>query len=217
MLDALLAPLDDGSIHFQRSNLEITSVDVGNTTTNVIPAKAVARFNVRFGDTHTLEILEALLQERVERAAGGARYELDFVTGASASFITEPGQFVDVVAGAVEAETGTRPKLSTAGGTSDARFIKDYCPVIEMGLVNVDHAPSRRAGSGRRAGSRHAHLRARAGAVFRSVIHAHEVKPLGRRQRAAAGAFAASSAALRSAALHRPSPTSFSEPMIERT
>ena len=138
MLDALLAPLDYGSIHFQRSNLEITSVDVGNPTTNVIPAKAVARFNVRFSDAHTLDGIRTLLRERLERAANGTtRYELDFVTGASQSFITEPGKFVDLVAAAVEAETGTRPKLSTAGGTSDARFIKDYCPVVEVGLVNA--------------------------------------------------------------------------------
>jgi len=137
MLLALQEPLDEGTTHFQRSNLEITSVDVGNPTVNVIPNSAVARFNVRFNDAHSLESLQDLLRQRVDKAANGARYELSFVRGASESFLTEPGRFVDVLSAAVEAETGRRPELSTSGGTSDARFIKDYCPVVELGVMNT--------------------------------------------------------------------------------
>jgi len=137
ILLALQEPLDDGTAHFQRSNLEITSVDVGNPTVNVIPNSAVARFNVRFNDAHSLASLQQLLRQRVEKAADGARYELSFVRGASASFLTEPGRFVDVLSAAVEAETGRWPELSTSGGTSDARFIKDYCPVVELGVMNT--------------------------------------------------------------------------------
>ncbi|MGQ4274766.1 succinyl-diaminopimelate desuccinylase [Terrihabitans sp. B22-R8] len=136
LIEALHQPLDEGTAHFERSNLEVTSVDVGNPTVNVIPARALARFNVRFNDAHTLEGLKDLLRHRVARAAGDSRYELDFVPGASASFVTEPGAFVDLVSDAVEAETGQRPVLSTGGGTSDARFIKDHCPVIELGPLN---------------------------------------------------------------------------------
>jgi succinyl-diaminopimelate desuccinylase len=137
MIDALHRPLDEGTAHFERSNLEVTSVDVGNPTVNVIPAKAEARFNVRLNDAHTLESLKALLAQRVAEAAGDSRYELSFVPGASASFVTEPGSFVDLVADAIEGETGIRPALATGGGTSDARFIKDHCPVIEVGPVNA--------------------------------------------------------------------------------
>jgi succinyl-diaminopimelate desuccinylase len=137
MLEALQAPLDQGTAHFERSNLEVTSVDVGNPTVNVIPARAVARFNVRFNDAHTLDGLQGLLLQRVAHAAGDARYELEFLPGASASFVTEPGSFVDVISAAIQAETGLSPVLSTGGGTSDARFIKDHCPVIEVGLVNA--------------------------------------------------------------------------------
>jgi succinyl-diaminopimelate desuccinylase len=137
MLDALLVPLDEGTAHFERSNLEITSVDVGNPTVNVIPAKATARFNVRFNDVHTLDGMKAMLTQRVKQAAGTARYELSFVAGASSSFITEPGDFIRIIADSVEAETGRRPRLATGGGTSDARFIKDYCPVVEVGMTNA--------------------------------------------------------------------------------
>lgn len=137
MLAALQQPLDEGTEHFERSNLEVTSIDVGNPTVNVIPAKAVARFNVRFNDAHTLTGLQDLLRQRVASQAGGSRYELAFVPGASASFITEPGSFVDIIRAAVEAEIGLRPQLATGGGTSDARFIKDHCPVVELGVVNA--------------------------------------------------------------------------------
>jgi len=137
LLAALNQPLDYGTPHFERSNLEITSVDVENHTTNIIPAKATARFNVRFNDAHTLEGMKALITERLERAAADARYELVFTPGASSSFVAEPGPFVDMISGSIEAETASRPNLSTAGGTSDARYIKDFCPVVEFGLVNA--------------------------------------------------------------------------------
>jgi succinyl-diaminopimelate desuccinylase len=135
MLAALLAPLDEGTAQFQPSNLEITSIDVGNPATNVIPARATARFNVRFNDAHSLDAMRALIAERLGAAADGARYDLDFLPGASAAFVTAPGPFVDLVGDAVAAITGQRPALSTGGGTSDARFIKDHCPVVELGLV----------------------------------------------------------------------------------
>jgi succinyl-diaminopimelate desuccinylase len=137
ILDTLLAPLDDGTAHFERSNLELTSVDVGNPTPNVIPAKATISFNVRFNDTYTLDTLKTLLSERVKQAAGPTRYELSFATRAASSFITEPGDFIQIIGDSVEAETGRRPRLATGGGTSDARFIKDYCPVVEVGMTNA--------------------------------------------------------------------------------
>lgn len=133
-LDAL--KLDRGTDHFQPSNLEITSIDVGNETTNVIPAAARARFNIRFNDAHTGAGLTDRLEELVASvaAARNARARLD-VTISGESFVTEPGPFTDLVAGAVERATGRRPELSTTGGTSDARFIKRMCPVVEFGLV----------------------------------------------------------------------------------
>jgi succinyl-diaminopimelate desuccinylase len=129
-------PLDTGSAHFQPSNLEFTSVDVGNKTVNLIPGEARARFNIRFNDCHTLESLKALLQARAERAAGGkVKFRFEFEPSNAAVFLTAPGPFTDAVVEAVEAVTGRRPALSTTGGTSDARFIKDYCPVVEFGLI----------------------------------------------------------------------------------
>ena len=129
-------PLDSGSAHFQPSNLEFTSVDVGNKTVNLIPGEARARFNIRFNDCHTLDSLKALLQQRAEKAAGGKiKFRFEFEPSNAAVFLTAPGPFTDVVVNAVEAVTGRRPTLSTTGGTSDARFIKDYCQVVEFGLV----------------------------------------------------------------------------------
>ncbi|HWM81802.1 MAG TPA: succinyl-diaminopimelate desuccinylase [Pseudolabrys sp.] len=129
-------PLDHGNAHFQPSNLEFTSVDVGNKTVNLIPGEARARFNIRFNDCHTLDSLKALLQERAERAAGGTiRFRFEFEPSNAGVFLTEPGPFTDVVVNAVESVTGRRPTLSTTGGTSDARFIKDHCQVVEFGLV----------------------------------------------------------------------------------
>ncbi len=129
-------PLDGGTAHFDASNLEVTTVDVGNTATNVIPAQARAAFNIRFNDLWTPQTLEAEIRRRLDAAAGNSvRYEAMFEPTNAVAFLTEPGPFVELFAAAVEAETGRRPALSTTGGTSDARFIKDHCPVLEFGLV----------------------------------------------------------------------------------
>lgn len=134
LLSALMsAPLDEGTPFFPPSNLEVISVDVGNSASNVIPAQIEARFNVRFNDLFTIDTLQAEIRRRLDTA--GESYELAFVPGASQSFITAPGPFVDIVSGAVEEVTGRTPEASTSGGTSDARFIKDLCPVVEFGLV----------------------------------------------------------------------------------
>lgn len=137
MLRALTAdPLDAGSDHFQPSTLQISTIDVGNPATNVIPASATARFNIRFNDHHTSDSLTKWLHEKFSSALGegSARYELDIhVSGES--FLTPPGPLSELLIAAVEQVTGRTPELSTTGGTSDARFIKDYCPVAEFGLV----------------------------------------------------------------------------------
>lgn len=134
-VSALSGKLDDGTAHFPPSNLEFTSVDVGNETTNVIPAKASARFNVRYNDSWTPEMLEASVREHLAglEAAG---YSLDFevVGRPSRSFLCEPGGAVELLCRTIERVAGARPELSTAGGTSDARFIAQYCPVVECGL-----------------------------------------------------------------------------------
>jgi hypothetical protein len=92
---------------------------------------------VRFNDAHTLDGLKQIIRERVERDAAGIKYDLAFLPGASSSFVAPPGSFVELVASSIEEQTGTRPALATGGGTSDARFIKDVCPVVELGLVNA--------------------------------------------------------------------------------
>ncbi|MDP3254626.1 succinyl-diaminopimelate desuccinylase [Bosea sp. (in: a-proteobacteria)] len=137
LLAALEAtPLDGGTAHFDPSNLELTTLDVGNPATNVVPAQARAVFNIRFNDVWTPETLAAEIERRLRQAAGNAvRYEIVFEPTNAVAFLTEPGPFVAMVADAVEAETGRRPALSTTGGTSDARFIKSYCPVVEYGVV----------------------------------------------------------------------------------
>ena len=124
--------LDDGTPHFQPSNLQITSIDTDNEAPNVIPAQASAAFNIRFNDLHTATSLEARLRDRLERA--GMRYELQISVSGEA-FVTAPGAFTDLVSNAVRSVTGITPELSTSGGTSDARFIKDFCKVAEFGLV----------------------------------------------------------------------------------
>ena len=129
-LDAL--HLDAGTDHFQPSNLEFTTVDVGNPATNVIPRVATARLNIRFNDRHTGASLDALLRRTLD--ATGIAYTLNTRTAGEA-FLTEPGPLSDMISAAVEAEVGAKPELSTSGGTSDARFIARYCPVIEFGLV----------------------------------------------------------------------------------
>ena len=141
LMSALMSePLDDGSAHFDPSNLEFTSIDIGNKTVNLIPGEARARFNIRFNDRHTHAMRSSALIE--QRAAKGGRRARS--AGASngsrrtpTCSVTAPGPFVDLVRGAVAEVTGKSPKLSTSGGTSDARFIKDYCPVVEFGLVDT--------------------------------------------------------------------------------
>ena len=134
MLSAVLdKPLDDGTEHFQPSTTVVTTIDVGNPVANVIPARAEARINVRFNDLHTGAGVETLLRRRLDDIGGD--YDLDArVSGES--FLFPPGPLSNLVAGAVEKATGKRPEFSTAGGTSDARFIKDHCPVCEYGMTN---------------------------------------------------------------------------------
>jgi succinyl-diaminopimelate desuccinylase len=129
-------PLDHGSAHFQASNLEFTSVDVGNLAGNVIPGQARAKFNIRFNDHHSQESLRALIEARVTKAAGN-RIKARIVWEPSNAdvFVITPGTFTDLVVAAIEEVTGRKPDLNTGGGTSDARFITRYCPVIEFGLV----------------------------------------------------------------------------------
>jgi succinyl-diaminopimelate desuccinylase len=129
-------PLDQGSAHFQPSNLEFTSVDVGNAATNVIPAQARAKFNIRFNDHHNQESLRALIEARLAQAAGNRiRAHIAWEPSNAGVFLTKPGAFTDLVVAAIEEVTGRKPDLNTGGGTSDARFITHYCPVIEFGLV----------------------------------------------------------------------------------
>jgi len=129
-------PLDAGSDHFPPSHLEFTSVDVGNRTVNLIPGEARARFNIRFNDRHTLDSLKALIHGRAEKASGGEiNFAFEWEPSNAGVFVTEPGPFTDLVAKAITEVTGRTPKLSTSGGTSDARFITQYCPVVEFGLV----------------------------------------------------------------------------------
>ncbi len=138
ILDALQAPpLDSGAADFDPSNLEIVSVDVGNPATNVIPGEARLVFNVRFNDRWTPATLSAEIERRVAAAAKGARYSLAFEPTNAVAFLTARGPFTDLVARAIEETTGRKPKLSTSGGTSDARFIKNACPVVEIGLVGT--------------------------------------------------------------------------------
>lgn len=129
-------PLDNGSAQFQASNLEFTSVDVGNKANNVIPGEARAKFNIRYNDNHTQASLRELVETRLTKACGN-RIKARIVWEPSNSnvFVTKPGPFTDLAVSAIEEVTGRKPELSTSGGTSDARFISSYCPVIEFGLV----------------------------------------------------------------------------------
>jgi succinyl-diaminopimelate desuccinylase len=139
LISALMdEPLDHGSERFEPSNLEFTSIDIGNPTVNLIPGEARARFNIRFNDCHSFASLKALVEERAHKAAAGkVRWRIEWEPSNADVFYTEPGPFTDVVIGAVSEVTGRKPTLSTSGGTSDARFIKDYCPVVEFGLVGA--------------------------------------------------------------------------------
>lgn len=146
LVESLLYPaFDNGTKDFQATNLEITTIDVGNPAVNVIPAKATATFNIRFNDTWTDETLMAEIHNRLDKAAGRHKlrpgkktpvnYELTWRNRVSHVFLTHDEKLIGTLTSAVEATTGKRPQLSTSGGTSDARFIKDYCPVVEFGLV----------------------------------------------------------------------------------
>jgi len=128
-------PLDEGSAHFQASTLAITTVDVGNPASNVIPAQAKAAFNIRFNDKFTGAYLEKWMREIFDQFAKD-QYELK-VRISGESFLTPPGPLSDLVAGAVKTVLGVTPELSTTGGTSDARFIKNACPVCEFGMVGL--------------------------------------------------------------------------------
>lgn len=129
--------LDAGSKHFQPSSLQATIISVPNTATNVIPGSAQANFNIRYNDLHTRAGIEAWVQENCEAAARevSARFTLAF-EGSGNVFLTEPGPLVATMRGAIRAATGREPALTTNGGTSDARFIKEFCPVVEVGLRN---------------------------------------------------------------------------------
>ena len=140
IIEALVRePIDQGSTHFQPTSLQFTTVDVGNKATNIAPGTVRARFNTRFNDLWTSQKLLAHLKERIERASaavgGNGTIEYDKVEVSGESFYTPPGSLVELVAGAVRQVTGIEPELSTTGGTSDARFIARYCPVLEFGLV----------------------------------------------------------------------------------
>jgi succinyl-diaminopimelate desuccinylase len=129
------ASLDQGSEGFQPSNLEITSIDVGNPAHNVIPPLASARFNIRFNPRHSGNSLTEQIRTILARKQSDMRVTCDISVSGEA-FYTAPGRLTDILAGAVKAETGQQSMLSTSGGTSDARFIKDFCPVAELGLRN---------------------------------------------------------------------------------
>jgi succinyl-diaminopimelate desuccinylase len=137
-------PFDAGTDNFQPSNLEVTTIDVGNPATNVIPAKALASFNIRFNDTWTADTLRAEIIRRLDAAAADGilrpgrepvKYEIIWADRPSHVFLTRNNALIASLSSAVESVTGASPALSTTGGTSDARFIKDYCPVVEFGLV----------------------------------------------------------------------------------
>ncbi len=139
LIGALLAtPLDHGSAQFDPSNLEFTSIDVGNRTVNLIPGEARARFNIRFNDCHNYASLKSLVEKRAtDAAADKVRWRIEWDKSNADVFVTTPSPFTDFVIDAVAEVTGRKPALSTTGGTSDARFIKDFCPVVEFGLVGL--------------------------------------------------------------------------------
>ena len=128
--------LDQGTDHFDASTLAATTIDTGNPANNVIPATCRATVNIRFNDAHTSSALAKWVAEEADKVSGETGVEFDMSTRVSGeSFLTPPGPLSDLVAMSVAAETGSKPELSTSGGTSDARFIKDHCDVVEFGLV----------------------------------------------------------------------------------
>ena len=135
LVGALSGTLDDGSEHFPASNLEFTSIDVGNNVTNVIPAAATLRFNVRYNDRWTPESLEAAIREGIESQDDeGTKISFEVVGTPSRSFLSPLSGAVEMLSSVIAAQTGAKPELSTGGGTSDARFVAQYCPVVECGL-----------------------------------------------------------------------------------
>lgn len=146
LLTALLEkPFDDGTDQFQPTNLEITSIDVGNEATNVIAAKATARFNIRFNDEWDGNSIKEEIKNRLTVGATSSsirhgkkapvEYDIQWIGRVSPVFLTRDDRLINTLSNAIESVTGQKPALSTGGGTSDARFIKDYCPVVEFGLV----------------------------------------------------------------------------------
>jgi succinyl-diaminopimelate desuccinylase len=135
LMGALMAPLDRGSQHFEPSNLEFTSIDIGNRVVNLIPAEARARFNVRYNDHHSQKSVRTLIERHAAGAAQRVRWRIEWEPSNADVFMTAPGPFTDLVMAAIAEVTGRKPTLATGGGTSDARFIKDYCPVLEFGLL----------------------------------------------------------------------------------
>jgi succinyl-diaminopimelate desuccinylase len=136
MADRLIrGVLDEGSAAFEPSNLEVTSIDVGNPTFNVIPGEAQARFNIRFNDHWTIDGLKDWLKRELDAGAAGAHYEFTVEPGASDWFLTRSEALIGELSAAIKDAIGTPPDLSTGGGTSDARFFKPVCPVVEFGLV----------------------------------------------------------------------------------
>ena len=134
MMDRFTSHLfDNGNEHFTPTNLELASIDVGNTASNVIPAQATALFNIRFNTEQTSDDLEEWLREQCD--AVGGDYTLNISIGAQ-PFLTQPGPFTELISNAVEEVTGIKPALTTTGGTSDARFIHHHCPVAEFGLIS---------------------------------------------------------------------------------
>lgn len=128
--------LDHGTDHFDQSTLAIVTIDTGNPATNVIPAQCKAAVNIRFNDLHSGASLADWMQREADAIAAEFGVQIGMTVKVSGeSFLTPPGDLSALVASAVEAETGRRPELSTSGGTSDARFVKDHCPVVEFGLV----------------------------------------------------------------------------------
>ncbi|MEO0545798.1 MAG: succinyl-diaminopimelate desuccinylase [Pseudomonadota bacterium] len=146
LTSALLdTPFDTGTENFQPTNLEVTSLDVGNAAFNIIPAQATARFNVRFNDTWTADTIKREIERRLFAAAsattlrdaskGAVAFDVAYTDRPSHVFLTRDDVLISTISQAIAAETGTTPELSTGGGTSDARFMKDVCPVVEFGLV----------------------------------------------------------------------------------
>ena len=142
LCEALKNPvLDKGSENFEPSNLEITTIDTGNTATNVIPQQSVIRFNVRYNDNWTAETLKQEIKKRLnsvkleKKGSLVPTFKVDWVISPGGVFLTKNDELVGCLSNAIKTVTGRTPELSTSGGTSDARFIKDYCPVVEFGLV----------------------------------------------------------------------------------